>query len=222
MYSWLSMPSLSWTRLEIMCWTACRGRKDGKFYLWVGVLVLLHYRLLYNISQISNAHLCFSWYIIQMVCSERTLFSCDNLCGNPLSCGNHYCTKTCHALKSQSSTSSTIRGGESCEECTLPCQKVITLSSSSWHLSLMFHGQVLCIFSFLSDFLWPTLVRCNYQSLIVGKYIFRRGHANVRIPVPSLAILVNVHHAKFLSSDHVTVVPWCMFSNAYITTPCQG
>ncbi|XP_030441971.1 NF-X1-type zinc finger protein NFXL2 [Syzygium oleosum] len=58
-----------------------------------------------------------------MVCSQRTLFSCDNLCGNPLSCGNHYCTKTCHALKSRSSTSSTIRGGESCEECTLPCQK---------------------------------------------------------------------------------------------------
>lgn len=191
MYSWFSVPSLSWTRLEIMCWTACRGGKDGKFYSWVGGFAVFYYWLLSDITHISNAHLCFAWYIIQMVCSQRTLFSCDNLCGNPLSCGNHYCTKTCHALKSQSSTSSTIRGGESCEECTLPCQKVLTLAPSSWHnvsLSLIFLGQVLCIFSFLSDFLCPILVRFNYQSSIVGKLFSGEDtwmSASLSPPLPS-------------------------------------
>ncbi|KAH9702511.1 NF-X1-type zinc finger protein NFXL2 [Citrus sinensis] len=58
-----------------------------------------------------------------MVCSDRTQFSCDNLCGNPLPCGNHYCTKYCHALKSQSSLSVETRSAESCEVCSLPCQK---------------------------------------------------------------------------------------------------
>ncbi|XP_037492718.1 NF-X1-type zinc finger protein NFXL2 isoform X2 [Jatropha curcas] len=58
-----------------------------------------------------------------MVCSNRTLFSCDNLCGNPLPCGNHYCTKTCHALKSQSSKPLTQYYSEPCEECHLPCEK---------------------------------------------------------------------------------------------------
>ncbi|KAH9767104.1 NF-X1-type zinc finger protein NFXL2 [Citrus sinensis] len=58
-----------------------------------------------------------------MVCSDRTQFSCDNLCGNPLPCGNHYCTKYCHALKSQSSLSVEKRSAESCEVCSLPCQK---------------------------------------------------------------------------------------------------
>ncbi|OWM87423.1 hypothetical protein CDL15_Pgr022534 [Punica granatum] len=52
-----------------------------------------------------------------MVCSSKTQFSCDNLCGNPLSCGNHYCTKTCHPLKGRTVS------GESCEKCDLPCEK---------------------------------------------------------------------------------------------------
>ncbi|KAL0299283.1 UNVERIFIED_CONTAM: NF-X1-type zinc finger protein NFXL2 [Sesamum radiatum] len=58
-----------------------------------------------------------------MVCSNKAEFSCDNLCGNPLPCGNHYCTYVCHPLKSHSSKSDTYRTGESCEECNLPCQK---------------------------------------------------------------------------------------------------
>ncbi|BAT86437.1 NF-X1-type zinc finger protein [Vigna angularis] len=52
-----------------------------------------------------------------MVCSDKSQFSCENLCGNPLPCGNHYCTKTCHALDSQ------LRGSEPCEDCYLRCQK---------------------------------------------------------------------------------------------------
>ncbi|XP_022742209.1 NF-X1-type zinc finger protein NFXL2 isoform X2 [Durio zibethinus] len=58
-----------------------------------------------------------------MVCSDRARFSCDNLCGNLLPCGNHYCTKTCHPLEIQSSLSEHRKGSESCEECNLPCQK---------------------------------------------------------------------------------------------------
>ncbi|KAI4370536.1 hypothetical protein MLD38_018882 [Melastoma candidum] len=59
-----------------------------------------------------------------MVCSDRRKFYCDNLCGHPLSCGNHFCTKSCHTLLvSQSPTASGNRFGESCEECSLPCQK---------------------------------------------------------------------------------------------------
>ncbi|EXB88390.1 NF-X1-type zinc finger protein NFXL2 [Morus notabilis] len=58
-----------------------------------------------------------------MVCSNRMQFSCENLCGNLLPCSNHYCTKTCHALKSLSSTSVQQAGSEPCEDCNLPCEK---------------------------------------------------------------------------------------------------
>ncbi|KAF2296221.1 hypothetical protein GH714_036901 [Hevea brasiliensis] len=57
------------------------------------------------------------------VCSNITLFSCDNLCGNPLPCGNHYCKKTCLALKSQSAKSLAQHNGQPFEECHLPCEK---------------------------------------------------------------------------------------------------
>lgn len=65
-----------------------------------------------------------------MVCSNRMQFSCENLCGNLLPCSNHYCTKTCHALKSQSSTSVQQAGSEPCEECNLPCEKERTPACS--------------------------------------------------------------------------------------------
>ncbi|XP_028100578.1 NF-X1-type zinc finger protein NFXL2-like [Camellia sinensis] len=58
-----------------------------------------------------------------MVCSNIAEYSCNNLCGNLLPCGNHYCTKVCHALKSQSSSLGRHGRGEFCEECDLPCQK---------------------------------------------------------------------------------------------------
>ncbi|GAB4831946.1 NF-X1-type zinc finger protein nfxl2 [Ancistrocladus abbreviatus] len=63
-----------------------------------------------------------------MVCSDRSEFSCENLCGNPLACGNHYCTKTCHVLKDSLLPSAHNGRGESCEECNLPCQKERTPS----------------------------------------------------------------------------------------------
>lgn len=57
-----------------------------------------------------------------MICSDRTQFACDNLCGNPLPCGNHYCSYFCHALDIRSS--SLDKRSESCEKCDLRCQKV--------------------------------------------------------------------------------------------------
>ncbi|CAL1387580.1 unnamed protein product [Linum trigynum] len=59
-----------------------------------------------------------------MVCSNKTMFSCENLCGNPLPCGNHHCTKTCHALKFNTSNRlGQIGKSDSCEKCNLPCEK---------------------------------------------------------------------------------------------------
>ncbi|KAK4273709.1 hypothetical protein QN277_017050 [Acacia crassicarpa] len=58
-----------------------------------------------------------------MVCSDRSQFRCENLCGNPLPCSNHFCTKTCHALETLSSLNQ-LQGSERCEDCCLPCQKV--------------------------------------------------------------------------------------------------
>ncbi|KAF5192665.1 Nf-x1-type zinc finger protein nfxl1 [Thalictrum thalictroides] len=63
-----------------------------------------------------------------VVCSDRSVFSCENLCGNLLTCGNHYCTKTCHALKSQTLSSGVHVKSESCEACDLRCQKDRKLS----------------------------------------------------------------------------------------------
>ncbi|XP_052185775.1 NF-X1-type zinc finger protein NFXL2 isoform X2 [Diospyros lotus] len=72
--------------------------------------------------------LCRHAPICKMICSDKAEFSCNNLCGNLLQCGNHYCTKTCHALKSQFSSLGQRRRAESCEECDLPCQKGRQLS----------------------------------------------------------------------------------------------
>ncbi|KAG5599858.1 hypothetical protein H5410_031228 [Solanum commersonii] len=58
-----------------------------------------------------------------MVCSDRAIFSCDNLCGNPLACGNHYCTNVCHTLVTSTSKLDSSRRAETCEMCTLPCQQ---------------------------------------------------------------------------------------------------
>uniref|UniRef100_A0A3Q7GS56 NF-X1-type domain-containing protein n=1 Tax=Solanum lycopersicum TaxID=4081 RepID=A0A3Q7GS56_SOLLC len=58
-----------------------------------------------------------------MVCSDRATFSCDNLCGNPLACGNHYCTNVCHTLVTSTSKLDSSSRAETCEKCTLPCQQ---------------------------------------------------------------------------------------------------
>ncbi|KAH7677878.1 NF-X1-type zinc finger protein NFXL1 protein [Dioscorea alata] len=65
-----------------------------------------------------------------MLCSNRKRFSCDNLCGNMLPCGNHFCTKSCHLIKTQSCLTSDAESelAESCDECFLSCQKVRELA----------------------------------------------------------------------------------------------
>ncbi|XP_073001752.1 NF-X1-type zinc finger protein NFXL2 isoform X1 [Typha latifolia] len=81
---------------------------------------------------------CFGQHIgeeRQMLCSNMRQFPCQNLCGNLLSCGNHYCTKPCHVLKSQlldqhGRHDSRSPPSESCEECCLPCEKVRVPSCS--------------------------------------------------------------------------------------------
>lgn len=35
---------------------------------------------------------------VQMVCSQSSEFRCNNVCGNPLACGNHTCSSTCHFI----------------------------------------------------------------------------------------------------------------------------
>ncbi|KAF0920747.1 hypothetical protein E2562_036831 [Oryza meyeriana var. granulata] len=81
---------------------------------------------------------CFGQHLGQeraILCSKRRQFPCHNLCGNPLNCGNHYCTKACHVLQiplsqhegDQSailSLASASAFAEPCEECNLPCQRV--------------------------------------------------------------------------------------------------
>ncbi|KAI3939092.1 hypothetical protein MKX01_001960 [Papaver californicum] len=54
---------------------------------------------------------------------DQMHFQCQNLCGNLLGCTNHYCTKPCHALKSQNSIADRSVKTEPCEECHLPCEK---------------------------------------------------------------------------------------------------
>ncbi|CAA6654762.1 unnamed protein product [Spirodela intermedia] len=77
-----------------------------------------------------------------MLCSSQVRFSCQNLCGNALDCGNHYCTKSCHALKPSLPSAAIDIGGaqaaddvplgltEPCEQCRLPCQKKPCLPTS--------------------------------------------------------------------------------------------
>uniref|UniRef100_A0A0D9UX14 RING-type domain-containing protein n=1 Tax=Leersia perrieri TaxID=77586 RepID=A0A0D9UX14_9ORYZ len=81
---------------------------------------------------------CFGQHLGQeraILCSKKRQFPCQNLCGNPLDCGNHYCTKACHVLQiplsqpegDQSaiqSLASASAFAEPCEECDLPCQRV--------------------------------------------------------------------------------------------------
>lgn len=74
-------------------------------------------------------HFC----LLQMPCSKWRPFPCQNLCGNPLLCGNHYCAKSCHVLEAPLDqpegdplpyVSKESALAEPCEKCNLPCQRV--------------------------------------------------------------------------------------------------
>lgn len=151
-----------------------------------------------------------SSFSFQMVCSDRTVFSCDNLCGNPLPCGNHYCTKVCHALVSSTKLYGSRRP-ESCEECTLPCQQVLIyfLSISSVGLtSFFFWGLIqqsilsmICLvalsFWWLHSFIsWHFMVCCSGMNYLLLLIIFRKENLLVVIHVPCVVILENAPLAK--------------------------
>ncbi|CAK9233126.1 unnamed protein product [Sphagnum troendelagicum] len=56
-----------------------------------------------------------------MVCSQKSLFQCEKLCGNPLPCGNHQCQSICHL--EQLAQTNGVAEVDTCERCNLPCQK---------------------------------------------------------------------------------------------------
>ncbi|EMS48479.1 NF-X1-type zinc finger protein NFXL2 [Triticum urartu] len=80
---------------------------------------------------------CFGEHLGQeraIPCSKSRQFPCQNLCGNLLHCGNHYCTKDCHVLEipSDQRKADTILSlsrnntlAEPCERCNLRCQRCV-------------------------------------------------------------------------------------------------
>ncbi|CAM6091314.1 unnamed protein product [Calypogeia fissa] len=64
-----------------------------------------------------------------MDCSAVQEFQCDELCGNPLSCSNHFCTLQCHPINIVDITHELERMTDStnsvnlCDQCDLQCQK---------------------------------------------------------------------------------------------------
>ncbi|KAE8724350.1 NF-X1-type zinc finger protein NFXL2 [Hibiscus syriacus] len=76
-----------------------------------------------------------------MVCSNTTRFSCDNLCGNLLPCGNHYCTKTCHPLETHPSS------GHHKRKCP-PCKVLV---KRSCHCGAMVHAFECIYYNNLSE-----------------------------------------------------------------------
>lgn len=157
------MSSLLRTPLEVLCWPTHWHRENGWFYILLQA-IYGHLQLSYLVCLLASKVLLYYSIIlpsivfshfssVQMVCSDRKKFSCENLCGNLLPCGNHYCTKTCHALMSQFLTSVQNQRGESCEDCHLPCEKVLTLHffiPSYWCLvdsSIYMHNCLSCLLS---------------------------------------------------------------------------
>ncbi|KAL3132442.1 hypothetical protein ABBQ32_008998 [Trebouxia sp. C0010 RCD-2024] len=61
-------------------------------------------------------------------CCEAAPFCCGNACGQVLTCGNHSCSKPCHALgplptSEAGGSSSGGAAAEACEECSRPCER---------------------------------------------------------------------------------------------------
>lgn len=172
MYTWFTLPSLSRTCLEVLPRPTHWSRTNG--WLWILLLNFLTVcanktnsflhsmikRILIFIFSLS----CILYYkchdvSFQMVCSKTAAFSCQNLCGNLLGCGNHYCSKPCHALRNQSLIADRNVRTESCEECHLPCQKVPPTFCSAPLFSLSYFYWWDSLICFLWDtgcFFFPT------------------------------------------------------------------
>lgn len=232
MYSWISLPSLPRTCLEVLRWPAPWSREDGRCHLFISYLF-------FSLEALSICSFTFGCFLVQIVCSSKALFSCDNLCGNPLPCGNHYCTKTCHALISQSQKSLAQCIGEPCEECHLPCEKVLNIKLFSCSSILSFYDHCLSQFFYtslgyalkqfimvnISCFTWDSsltiIIWCwNLLVYIFFEYSCRRGSPLACITVLFHVILGSAPLAKCLWNELVTVVLWSMFLSAYTTIAC--
>lgn len=113
-----------------MLWSASWPRTRCKFLEQHNLLV---YLLPPGFSLPCVAKHILHFHFFQMPCCKWRPFACENLCGNPLLCGNHYCTKSCHVLEVPlnqpegdriASISKANALAEPCEQCNLRCQRV--------------------------------------------------------------------------------------------------
>ena len=151
MYTWNSMPTMPRSSLGAMFWRASRPRTCSKFWItWPSFgqftspllsLSCTFEHASHVLAFTPDYNIQFLFFVfLQIPCSKSRQFPCQNLCGNLLHCGNHYCTKDCHVLEipSDQRKADTILSlsrnntlAEPCERCNLRCQRV-----SSFFVSL--------------------------------------------------------------------------------------
>ena len=133
-----------------------------------------------------------------MVCSNQAEFSCQNLCGNAVRCGNHFCTKSCHSLVA-----------ESCDQCTQPCRKVIVwtpLITYYTFISLL----MLCNFRIRKEALLVHIRVLGSVTLTIARRVkFSSRDRAIAVPwfTPLNAHTITVHPLKNSNgSAHVAVL----------------
>lgn len=134
MYTWNTVPTMQRGGFGAMLWAASWPRTRCTF---LGT-TLFYYHLhslshLWCVQKSDYVKHIIHFLFLQMPCCKWRPFPCENLCGNPLLCGNHYCTKSCHVLEIPlnqperdhiASISKANALAEPCEQCNLPCQRV--------------------------------------------------------------------------------------------------
>ena len=147
MYTWNTLPAMQRGGFSAMLWSASWSRTCCKFLLTLQSFGRFITAPPFS-SNVCRAHAhstqipaCKPEYrkhtlhfcCLQMPCSKWRPFPCQNLCGNPLLCGNHYCTKSCHVLEVPlkqiegdpiASVNKENALAEPCEQCNLNCQRV--------------------------------------------------------------------------------------------------
>ena len=159
-----------------------------------------------------------------MPCSKWRPFPCQNLCGNPLLCGNHYCTKSCHVLEVPlkqiegdpiASVNKENALAEPCEQCDLPCQRVCYSLS---HIQQVHNFGLVCLTKLNMKKLLHFCMALSLVQDIDSNVCFRLGSLLVHIVALCHAIWVIVHLAKSLLKNHAIVVLWYMLSSVCILT----
>lgn len=137
MYTWDTVPTMQRGVFGAMLWASSWPRTRCKFSgttqsfgLFVTTCLLSR---VWPVQKSDCRKHILSFHFLQMPCCKWRPFPCENLCGNPLLCGNHYCTKSCHVLEvplnqlegdHRASISKVNAFAEPCEQCNLPCQRV--------------------------------------------------------------------------------------------------